>query len=809
VNRGAGPRLDSLSSDHRFSFASLGRFTVRFRWLIVVAWVVGTVALTFGLPGISSVEKSSNSQFLPNSEPSVRADALAAPFRTGTSSQAVLVAARQSGRLTATDRTAIEAVEDAVARIPLVTSVSAQGVSADGRASQAIVTLDLPPGSTSPSAVHTMADIRRTFATSGVPPGLTVHLTGAAAQAVDQQTQQSKTQKLTEILSVLFILLLLFFTFRALLAPFVALLPSGVALIAAEPLIAASAHVGVQVSDLTPVLLVVVMLGAGTDYGLFLIFRVREEIRRGREAHDAVAFSLAKVGESITFSALTVIAALVTVVIATFGLYKGFGPALAIGIAMALFANLTLLPALLAICGRAVFWPRVPVAGQVKRGAWGRIAAKVVSRPVVTLVAGLVVLGGLALAMLAYSPTGFDSQAVPAAADSAKGQALLAAHFPMAESDPTDVLFGLPHSVWDDPGVLTRATEGLRASGQFSSVTGPLDPGGTTVTAAQLAEAHRQLADAGPPDALPATPPVGYTGTLAAYEAYKLSTDFISADGRTLQFPTSLVAGASTSTAAASAMPDVRSAAASVGRAIGATTTGVNGYAPVAADVGGLSVHDLLRIIPIVMLVLALLLAIVLRSLVAPLYLVASVALSYLASLGFAVLVFVVIGGQDGINFVLPFFMFIFIMALGQDYNILVMTRIREEAHFAPLKLAVRHAVEATGTTVTSAGLILAGTFAVLTATGDTQIVEIGVGLAAGILLDTFFVRTLLVPSVVVLLGRWNWWPSRLSHEDRDHGTIVPGPEWPARHQPSLDRAVGAACEPSTVSGRGQPTKAL
>ena len=798
-----------MSSEHRISFASLGRFTVRFRWLIVVAWVVGTVALTFGLPGISSVEKSSNSQFLPSTEPSVQADDLAAAFRTGSTSQAVLVAATASGHLSAADDAAITRVDSAIAKVPLVLGVSDQGVSSDGRARQAVVALDLPPGSTSQAAIRTMADIRRTFDAAGVPAGLSVHLTGDAAQAVDQQTQQSKTQKLTEILSVLFILLLLFFTFRALLAPFIALIPSGIALIAAEPLIAASSHAGVQVSDLTPVLLVVVMLGAGVDYGLFLIFRVREEIRRGLEPFDAVAFSLAKVGESITFSGLTVIAALITVVIATFGLYKGFGPALAIGIAMALFANLTLLPALLAICGRAVFWPRIPVAGQVKRGTWGRIAAKIVSRPVLTLVSGLVILGGLALVMVAYSPTGFDSQGVPSAADSAKGQVLLAAHYPIAESDPTDVLFRLPASVWDDPEALTTATHALRSSGQFTSVTGPLDPTGTPVTASELADAHHQLADAGPASALPESPPVGYTGTLAAYDAYKSSPDFISADGLTLQFPTSLSAGSSTSTAAASAMPVVRDAVAKAGMAIGATATGVAGYAAVAADVGGLSMHDLLRIIPIVMLVLGILLGIVLRSLVAPIYLVASVALSYLASLGFAVLVFVVIGGQDGINFVLPFFMFIFIMALGQDYNILVMTRIREEAHFAPLKTAVQHAVEATGTTVTSAGLILAGTFGVLTATGNTQIVEIGVGLAVGILLDTFFVRTLLVPSVVVLLGRWNWWPSRLSHEDRDHGSIVPGPEWPARHPVRPTRAVGAPCEPSTVSGRGQPTKAL
>ena len=198
--------------------------------------------------------------------------------------------------------------------------------------------------------------------------------------------------------------------------------------------------------------------------------------------------------------------------------------------------------------------------------------------------------------------------------------------------------------------------------------------------------------------------------------------------------------------------------------------------------------------------------AVVLRSLIAPLYLVASVALSYLASLGFAVLIFVIIGGQDGINFVLPFFMFIFIMALGQDYNILVMTRIREEAHHAPIKIAVRTAVESTGTTVTSAGLILAGTFGVLTATGDTQVVEIGVGLAAGILLDTFVVRTLLVPSAAVLLGRWNWWPSRLSHEDRDHGSLVPDPDWLTEHPAGGHGAVDGPLEPSTVIGRGQAT---
>ena len=153
------------------------------------------------------------------------------------------------------------------------------------------------------------------------------------------------------------------------------------------------------------------------------------------------------------------------------------------------------------------------------------------------------------------------------------------------------------------------------------------------------------------------------------------------------------------------------------------------------------------------------------RSLVAPIYLIVSVVLSYLAALGLTVLVFIRISGDNGIVFLLPFLMFIFLLALGEDYNILVMTRIREEAHGLPLKQAVTKALTTTGTTVTSAGLVLAGTFVILAIVGGsgggTEIQEIGYGLALGILMDTFLVRTLLVPATVILLGRWNWWPSK------------------------------------------------
>ncbi len=770
-------------------FAALGRFTVRFRWLIIAGWIIVTVVLATTLPSLTSVEKSGNADFLPASEPSVQAQALDAPFQSKTTKGTTFVASTSVGVLSAADNAAIDRAEAAMRSIPRVTTVIDQGVSTNGRARRAMVEVRVG-GSQSKQAQETVAELRSTFATSGAPPGLVMHLTGGVAASVDEQNQNGHIQSLIELLSVLFIVALLFLTFRALLAPVIALVPSAVALIASGPIIAESTHIGVQVSDLTPILLIVVLLGAGTDYGLFLIFRLREELRRGKSVDDAVAFSLCKVGESITFSGLTVMGALATVVVATFGLYQGLGPALAIGIGVALLANLTLLPALLAVLGRSVFWPRIPKVEVPKCGAWGRIAGKVVGRPVLTLVVGLVIFGGLALSMLAYAPNGFSDQPAPATSDSGRGQAVLTADFPEAETDPTTVVFKLSASVWTDPAVLDVAQQGLTRSGEFTAVTGALDPDGTMLAASDLAEAHDQLAPLGAPASLPATPPAGVTVSAATYSAYQSSNQYISPDGRTIVFQTGLRAGSATSTQAAAAMPSVRAGVDRVGRSIGATASGVTGDAPLAADVGTLSGNDLMRIIPIVMLVLALLLAIVLRSLVAPLYLVVSVGLSYLASLGLAVLVFELIGGQDGINFVLPFFMFIFIMALGQDYNILVMTRIREEAHHAPIRVAVRRAVEATGTTVTSAGLILAGTFGVLTVTGNAQVQEIGLGLAAGILLDTFFVRTLLVPSVVVLLGRWNWWPSKLSDEDHDHDPVEPEDQGPLDGCEAVEPAV-------------------
>jgi RND superfamily putative drug exporter len=254
--------------------------------------------------------------------------------------------------------------------------------------------------------------------------------------------------------------------------------------------------------------------------------------------------------------------------------------------------------------------------------------------------------------------------------------------------------------------------------------------------------------------------------SVSEYEAYRASAHFISSSGNIVQFDTTLSAGGPTSDAAVRAVPAIRAAVNRLGAAIGAADSGVTGSAPTLYDVGQVSGSDLIRIIPLVLLALFILFAVQLRSLVAPLYLVASVALSYLASLGLVVLFFVIVGGAQTIFFVLPFIMFIFVMALGEDYNVFLMARIREELETETVERAVGVALVRTGAAVTSAGLLLAGTFGVLTVATTGSVRVIGAGVAIGVLLDTFVVRTLLVPAAVVLLGDRNWWPS---HPENGH----------------------------------------
>jgi len=753
-------------------FGGIGAFAVKFRWVVIAAWLIAAFAVPKFLPSLSSVTQGNNSAFLPASAPSEQAAQLAAPFGTTNLIPVPVIAAVSQGTVSTADEAWLATLQHDLATVPTVVAVHDLGRSADGQAELLQVLSDVN-NSNQPAQTTLIDDLRAQIAKAAPPPGLQVHLAGQIAINVDQQAKSGNTGNQVELLSVIFILVLLLLIFRALLAPLITLIPAFLAVAISGPLVGEAAHAGLKVSVIAQLLLIVLVLGAGTDYGLFLVFRVRENLRGGAEPKEAVRSAVMRVGETITFSAATVIAALLSLLVATFQIYSELGIPLAIGIGTMLLAGLTLLPALLAVFGRAAFWPSKTREGTGQIGWWGRVAARVVRRPAVTLTIGVVALGALAIGVRSYEPGGFGgSISAPAGTDSAAGTALLAKHFPASSANPTNLVYKLPQPVWDDPAPVAAATSQLTASGLFTGVTGPLNPAGVTLTPARYQALHAMLGNAA---ALPPVPAGHISIPLAAYEAYRATAQYVSPDGRTIQFETGLKAGDPSTTTAMNAVPSVRAEAAAVAKTLGATDYGVGGEAPAFYDISQISDSDLAHVVPIAIIVIGLLLCLVIRSLIAPLYLIASVALSFFAALGLSVIIFIKIGGDSGLTFILPFLMFIFLLALGEDYNILVMSRIREEAQHLPLREAVTRAVGATGTTVTSAGLVLAGTFSVFAIvggrqSGGSQIRDVGVGLALGVLMDTFIVRTILVPCTVVLLGRWNWWPSALSRAGQQPG---------------------------------------
>ena len=748
-------------------FTGIGRFAVRFRWLVVVAWIVAAFAIPKALPSLSSVTQNNNAGFLSASAPSVHASNLASVFQPADQYQVQVIAYRSGGQLTTADITALGHMASEFHGVTGVTAVKDLGRSASGSAEQFEVLYD---GQVANRDSNLVRSLRTTISGARLPSGVAAHLAGAVAISVDQSKQSGSNGSTVLALSLVFILALLLLIFRALLAPFITVVPAFLVQAIAGPVIAELAKHGLKVSSLTQLMLEVLVIGAGTDYGLFLVFRVRENLRDGLDKREAVVQAVARVGESITFSGFTVIAALLSLLAASFGIYSNLGIPLAIAIGIMLIAGLTLLPAVLAILGRAVFWPSKPRPGQRKTGAWGTLAARIVHRPAAVLSIGVILFGALALGTLGYKSEGVSKGiAPPVGSDSAAGAAAQARYFPKVSANPTLLVYKMGTSVWTDArrwlGPAAADVEHDRGHAVAvhdrcrSARPGRAGPDGDPARVA-------------PHDARQPEPAAG----RGARRQHSATRDLPCLPGdRPVHQPRRAhraVLGRSEGR-----RPGRHARA---GRGAGDEDAGHGGRhrdrrhrlrcrrrRAGLYDVSSRSNHDLRTVIPIAIVVIGLLLALVMRSLVAPLYLILSVGISYLAALGLAVLIF-----PSGLTFILPFLMFVFLLALGEDYNILVMTRIREEAHHLSLWQAVSKALGATGTTVTSAGLVLAGTFAVFALAGGSKsgsnaFQEIGFGLAAGIVMDTFLVRTLLVPSTVVLLGRWNWWPSRLTvHHD-------------------------------------------
>ena len=530
-------------------YGAIGRFSVRFRWLVVLLWIAAAIAAATQLPSLSSVTQGNNQKFLPASAASSKAADLAKPFGTSNRQPIPVVAAVSSGTLTPADNAAITRLAHGMATVPNVAKVINAGTSTDGQAVQLIALASVAGSGNQSYATNLVNGLRAQISAAHLPPGMSAHLAGDLATQVDQQKASGNTGNKVQSLSVLFVILLLVLIFRSFSLAITTVLPAAISVTIAGPLVAEAARHGLQVSPIAQLLLIVLVIGAGTDYGLFLVFRVREELKAaghdttgppfpgtttaGRSmladlagprppARQAVVHSVTRVGESISASALTVIAAVLTLLLASFSFYSDLAWPFAIAVAVILLAGLTLLPALLSLrlslievkrtLFRVIFKrPKLlpwSIQGSGRAGVWGRVAGRIVQHPAPTLIAGLVFFGGLAVAVTGYTAAGFGGNtAPPAGSDSAAGTSLLAKHFPQAAANPTSVIMKFRQPVCTNPAPLATATSELRSSGLFTQVTGPLNPvGGITLTPSQFAGLCGAL---GPASKLPGYPAAG------------------------------------------------------------------------------------------------------------------------------------------------------------------------------------------------------------------------------------------------------------------------------------------------------------
>ncbi|MEV4517235.1 MMPL family transporter [Dactylosporangium sp. NPDC049525] len=684
----------------------------RTKWLTLMVWLVVVVGLGGLGSRLAEVQKNDISAWLPSGAESTRTLTIVQRLQPDHTVEAQIVYVRAGG-LTAGDKAKVDADARAFASVPGVRgTVGAPEVSADGKAIQVRVPVELPK--TGWDQVKTTADGLRGIAAADAA-GLSVHIAGQAGYTADQAAAYGGIDGVLLAVAALVVIVLLLLTYRS---PVLWLLPLAavsVALMVAQGLIYLLARdAGLTIDAQGSAVLTVIIFGVGTDYALLLIARYREELRRHEDRHVAMAVALRRAGSAVVASAATVAAGMLCLMFAQMRSTEGLGPVVAIGVAVTVLAMLTLLPALLTACGRWVFWPVRPVHGapEPAGGGFWHRLGTWISAR-----ARLVWL--LSAAVLAVAALG-------------------AVNLRLGGLNNEDTFVDRPDSV-----VGQRAIEEHYGAGV----------GDPALIVARAGQADQVRAAA-----------AGVDGVAAA------STGPVTGDGWVLV--TAVLRDPSDSAAAREAIGRLRTAV----HAVPGAQALVGGDTAVRLDIADASRSDNLLIIPLVLLVVFGVLAGLLRSLLAPLLLMATVVLSFGAALGVSALVFDHVFGFGGQDTLYLLFVFVFLVALGIDYNIFLMTRVREEALVAGTRRGVVAGLAATGGVITSAGLVLAGTFAALGTLPAVSFVEIGFTVAFGVLLDTFLVRTALVPALASDIGRAIWWPSALARRTEK----TPEPDAPA-----------------------------
>lgn len=708
--------------------------------LLILAWLAGA---SFGGPLFGKVgEVSSNdpTAYLPASADATTVREAQSAFASSDAIPAIVVFSADDPLLD-TDIDALTAALTAAADAPDVAGDPSPVIpSEDGRAAQAFVPLD--PDADLGDAVAALGGELR----DGVGTGVAVHITGPAGFSADLAAGFAGIDGLLLGVALLAVLVILVLVYRSVLLPLAVLATSVFALCVALLVVWWLAYADVLLlSGQTQGILFILVIGAATDYSLLLVARFREELRGVRDHGVALARALRGSLEPIVASGGTVIAGLLCLLLSDLRSNSALGPVAAIGIVFAMLSALTFLPAVLLLLGRSAFWPRRPRyvadgAHEPSPGVWDRVAGLVQRHPRRVWISTALVLaiGCLGLTQL-HAGGVAQSDLVLGASEAREGQEVLGEHFPGGSGSP--VLALTPASALEDTARTLLEAEGVA---DVSVATADSPSGSAPVT-------EDGVQPLGPPGTPPPAPTV--------------------VDDRVLLQAT--LTDAADSAAAEETVRDLRAQ-------FEGTDVLLGGVTATAVDTNDASIRDRTLIIPVVLLVILVILMLLLRAVLAPVLLMLTTVLSFGTAMGVAGVLFTHVLRFPGADPAVPLYGFVFLVALGIDYNIFLMTRVREESLSHGTREGVLRGLVRTGGVITSAGVVLAATFAALAVIPILFLVQLAFIVAFGVLLDTFVVRTLLVPALSLDIGRAIWWPSRLSRERSGVSSAGRGPAGPA-----------------------------
>jgi RND superfamily putative drug exporter len=665
-------------------------------WVVLVLAVLAS-GLTIGFsPGLKVSDDPTAG--LPASAQSTEVAKLQDQLPSGQLNPALVVYSRPGGTLSEADVAAIAAQGAELGPLALGGRVSPPQVSPDRTA--ALVAIPLSGEVTGEENTERVAEIRDVVR-AGLPAGVVGQVTGGAGFAADIANAFAGADTTLLATTATVVALLLLVTYRS---PLLWIIPLTV-VATADRVVASlvglvSQGGSIPFDESTTGIVSVLVFGAGTDYALLLIARYREELQRTRDRRHAMRDALVGAGPAIAASGTTVVLALLTLLVATFGGTRAIGVAGAIGLVVALLFGLVVLPAALVVCPRGLFWPLVPrvdptgAAAKAGGRGWRRIGRATARRPWPVIVGSVLLLVGLSAGTLTtgYGLSQEDTFRTPA--ESVDGLRTLSASFPAGAASPVVVM--------TNPADADAVVAAVQALPGVASVT----PGEATDTLSEIDVVIEAAPD-----------------TDASYDTVRALRDEV------VQVDPDAVVGGSVA-----ANLDARDA----------------------------SIRDLLLITPLILVVVALVLVALLRAVVAPLVLILTVVLSFFAALGAGSLAFTYLFDFPALDYQVPLLAFLFLVALGVDYNIFLVSRAQEESVRLGTRQGIIEALALTGGVITSAGVLLAAVFTVLGVLPVIVLTEIGIIVGLGVLLDTLLVRTVLVPALVHVLGDRFWWPRRL-----------------------------------------------